>query len=212
MPGALFVVAASADQKLINRLLLHLRDWEYGEEPTWDNFLLITSKSLPETEEPCATTTTPISKSDLSNNVWTGQSIADVESFMLSERKKEVGLNTNTFIVLDEQGVKEGTIILLDSVGSELEEMEVKFKKVRVPWEKAYIMWCNLDIANMDFEDFVDDEDCDESGWRTYKDWDEGQEADDANHIKEKRNRAIAELEKEEKKAELKTGEECRMM
>lgn len=199
MPGALFVTA-SADQKLINRLLLHLRDWEYGEEPTWDSFRLIKSKNIPETEEACVTTTPPISASDLSNNVWTGRSIPDIESFMLDERKKQVGLNTSTFVVLDDQGVKDGTIILFDSLDSGDEEMEVKFKKVRVPWEKAYIMWCNLDIANMDFEDFVDDEDCDESGWRTYKDWDEGQEADDANVIKEKRNNAIAELEKLDKK------------
>ncbi|KAG4075026.1 hypothetical protein HA402_004572 [Bradysia odoriphaga] len=200
MPGALFVVASSADQKLINRLLLHLRDWEYGEEPTWDNFLFITSKNLPETEEACGTTIPPISESDLSNNVWRGKSIADVESFMLSERET-VGLNANSFLVLDEQGVKDGTIILFDSLESGDEEVEVKFKKVRVPWDKAYIMWCNLDIANMDFEDFVDDEDCDESGWRNYKDWDEGQEADDSNHIKVKRNNAIAELEKAEKKS-----------
>ncbi len=198
MPGALFVIASSVDHKLINRLLLHLRDWEYGEEPTWDNFHLITSKDLP--DKPSGTQP-PITENDLSNNAWKGRSISDVESHILTEWKTESELNPNTFIILDDKGVKDGTLIVLDSIVSDDAddpESDVKrFNKVRVPWEKTYIMWCNLDIANMNFEDFVGDEVPDEANWWTYSDWDAGQETEDLKVIKEKRNNAIAELVKD---------------
>lgn len=191
MPGALFVNTSSADYKLVNRLLLHLRDWEYGEDPTWDNFHLITTEIIPATDDDCAKP--PITETGLSNNIWASRSISDIESFMLREREtKETGLNLNTFIILDEQGVKDGTIVLLDSpYNGDEEKMEEKFYKVRVPWAKAYIMWCNLDIANMNFEEFVDEEQGDD--WWTYS-VDQDEDTEDEN-VKEKRQNAIAELE-----------------
>lgn len=69
------------------------------------------------------------------------------------------------------------------------EKTERKFNKVRVPWEKAYIMWCNLDIPNMNFEYFVEDEDGDEVEWWTYSDISEDQdeETHEAKDVKEKK-------------------------
>jgi len=195
MPAALFNITSSADYKLINRLLLHLRDWEYGEDPTWDNFYLITTESLPSADSEC--TKPSITEKDVSNNVWANKSIADIESFIIKERNKvnkETDLNLNTFTILDEQGVKDRTIILLDTQYNEDGEMiEDRFNKVRVPWEKAYIIWCNLDIANMDFTDFVEDAEAN-GDWWTYMedDTDPNEET-----VKVKREKAIAELEKE---------------
>lgn len=58
-------------------------------------------------------------------------------------------------------------------------------------------MWCNLDIPNMNFEDFVEDEDGDEVEWWTYSDISEDQdeETQEAKDVKEKRQNAIVELE-----------------
>ena len=40
------------------------------------------------------------------------------------------------------------------------------FSKVRVPWEEVTSMFVNLDIANMDFEDFCNEEHGDdEDNW-----------------------------------------------
>lgn len=196
MPSPLFVIASSADHKLVNRVLLHLRDWEYGEDPTWDNFHLTTLTTFPEIDG--AFTSPPITESDLSNNNWTGKSISDVETYILSEPKTNArGLNLSTFLILDDQGAKDGTIILLDVPYSEEDGdddvgiVKKRFNKVRVPWEKTYIMWCNLDIANMDFADFVVHEDGDDVEWWTYTD--SGGNEEQA--VKDKRNNAIAELE-----------------
>lgn len=197
MPAALFVNTPSADYKLVNRVLLHLRDWEYGEDPSWDNFHLIKAEILPETVGQFGTQP-PIAENDLSNNIWANKSISDIQSFMLTERgkkNKENELNLNTFVILDEQGVKDGTVVLLDSpYNGDEDKMEERFNKVRVPWKKTYIMWCNLDIANMNFEDFVEDEEGDEVDWWTYA-VDQDEETEEEKNVKEKRNSAIAELE-----------------
>ncbi|EMC98702.1 hypothetical protein BAUCODRAFT_30977 [Baudoinia panamericana UAMH 10762] len=45
----------------------------------------------------------------------------------------------------------------------------VTFGRTRLPYVEAYSMWCNLDIANMDFEDFIVYEgELDEDGYLTY--------------------------------------------
>lgn len=196
MPSPLFVIAQSADHKVVNRLLLHLRDWAYGESPTWDCFHLVTMEKLPGAGAAC--TIPPVSESDLSNNVWKGKTVSDVEGFLLNDGNEKHELNVNTFLILDEQGVKDGTVIMLNLPYNDDEEDEEpnqkRYDKVRVPWGKTYIMWCNLDIANMDFQDFVEDNDGDDDDveWWTYRD-----DADDRteDEIKDKRNDAIVELE-----------------
>lgn len=183
MSSPLFVITTTVDCKLINRLLLHLRDWEYGEDPTWDNFTLITTAILPEADN---ASIPPITESDLANNIWANQTISDIESFMLNKPYA-------IFLVLDEQGAKDGTIILLELADSdENEGKPKKFNKVRVPWERAYIMYCNLEIANMGFDEFVEEQEGDEVEWWKYKD---DQDDELPEEIKEKRHNAITELE-----------------
>lgn len=199
MPCPLFIITPYVDHKLVNRLLLHLRDWEYGEDPTWDCFKIITSESFAGADGE-SVTKPPITVADLSNNIWASKSISDVEAFVINERNKaDEGndYNLTTFTILDEQSVKDGTIIVLHSpYDGDEDKVEEKFYKVRVPWDKAYLMWCNLDIGNMDFEDFVEDTDESEDDWWTYNDISDGSEAeaDGARVVKEKRDMAIAEL------------------
>ncbi|KAK5112393.1 hypothetical protein LTR62_004356 [Meristemomyces frigidus] len=49
------------------------------------------------------------------------------------------------------------------------DEEKDSFARVRVPWTEVYPVFCNLDIANMDFEDFAEtEEDVDEDGCFPY--------------------------------------------
>jgi hypothetical protein len=38
-----------------------------------------------------------------------------------------------------------------------------------VPWDDAYLIWCNLEIVNTSFEDFVEEDEGDEQDWFTYQ-------------------------------------------
>nr|OQO27152.1 hypothetical protein B0A51_05147 [Rachicladosporium sp. CCFEE 5018]OQO28594.1 hypothetical protein B0A51_05413 [Rachicladosporium sp. CCFEE 5018] len=61
-------------------------------------------------------------------------------------------VRTTLFLVIDDEGLEADEVVLL-----------------RVPIEEAHTMFVNLDVANMDFEDFADgDEGADEDGWWVY--------------------------------------------
>lgn len=88
--------------------------------------------------------------------------------------------STSLFLLLDDEGVENQTILIFNRAGNDPEEDKFgyvdEFNKVRVPWECAYSMWCNLDIANMGFDEFCNEEDMLDSTkdgtprrWWTYK-------------------------------------------
>ncbi|KAF1351379.1 hypothetical protein BDV97DRAFT_369020 [Delphinella strobiligena] len=170
--GTLFITAPNADAKSVNRLLLHLRDWEYSDEETWDRFELITSKTLP---SDVSETAPPVI--DLPANKWAGKSVQDVESFALAncdwKNWKGEGRQLHIPVIVDEQGMNDGTCVLLNLVfDGEREPMQFldRYYRVRLPWAGTYIAWCNLDIANMNFEEFCDEEKGDTGdGWWEYK-------------------------------------------
>ncbi|GJC81369.1 hypothetical protein ColLi_04207 [Colletotrichum liriopes] len=150
--SSLFITAKNADVKLVNRLLLTLRDWEFGEEPSWDNF------ALPPLQE-------------FSQNEWEGATIEEIETVILAtDREKESAHgkvngpnNLLLFLVLDDQGVTDRTVILFeraigDADGGDAEAIDfpARFNKLRTPWTNAYTDWCNLDIANIGFSEMCD--------------------------------------------------------
>lgn len=90
-------------------------------------------------------------------NEWAGKEIKDIESFMLEfQPAKEDRLNVYDFIVIDEQAKKEKNAILFDRVLDENCNFINSFNKVRVPWYDTWLIFANLDIRNMDFEEYVD--------------------------------------------------------
>jgi len=175
--GLIFVTAPEADYKLINLMLLQIRDWEYGAH---DRFKIVTTKNAYDLESDSAETSPPLSSSSL-DNAWAGAALEDVEGFCLDLARDVENLKRNLdaslYVVVDSAGAQAHSCILGRRAHSYDEEEDVvssldRFDKMRVPWEKLYVPWCNLDIANMDFEDFTleaDDGGEGEDGWFTFK-------------------------------------------
>lgn len=190
--GLLFVIAPEADHKVINHLLLRLRDWEYESN---DRFKLITSKSIDaltpaagegneeeekeekEKEDTIAATSAPVDP-DLVNE-WSGASLEEVEAFCLElDKAPEDGaikkaLDTHLFVVLDTDGIGGETCILGERVIAWEDEpisYPEEFNKARLPWDETYLTWCNLDISNMGWDEFMeeDSQEVPEDRWWTY--------------------------------------------
>jgi hypothetical protein len=167
--GLLFVTAPEADYKLINLMLLHLRDWQYG---SGDGFKLVTTKNAYDLESDTTSTSPPLSSSSL-DNAWAGAALEDVEGFCMD-------LDETMYVVVDSTGAQAHSCILghraIDAEAEEFIQLD-RFDKMRVPWEKLYSPWCNLEIANMDFEEFTQEGGGGgegEDGWFTFQDVTEG--------------------------------------
>jgi hypothetical protein len=191
--GLLFVTAPEADYKLINLMLLHLRDWEYG---SGDRFTLVTSKNAHDLESNTVETSPPLSSSSL-DNAWAGAALEDVEGFCMDLARDEENLKRNLdaslYVVVDSTGAQAHSCILglraCDAEAEEVIQLDC-FDKMRIQWEKLYSPWCNLDIANMDFEDFTqegEDGGGREDGWFTFKDVMEGDDLSEENRGKRDR-------------------------
>lgn len=201
----IFVTDPNADFKAINRLLIYLHDWEYGNQDAYDEeenvFTLLTTRSLEdvrtmvkdegdEKKYKIPSTNPPVSQP--LENAWAGASTEEVEDFvaqLYAEPEESLihrGGYGSLFILVDEEGFKDLTCAVCQIVRTyDEDEEEMKyggdgektlFNKVRMPWVEAYSCWCNLDIANMDFMDFVDDDEQDDGntgGWYKSRHWDE---------------------------------------
>ncbi|EFQ33552.1 hypothetical protein CGRA01v4_13536 [Colletotrichum graminicola] len=131
----LFITAEDADVKLVNRLLLNLRNWDFTSEG--DTFVLITSKTdtLPMDMEP---TQPPLQ--EFRRNEWKGAAIEDIEKQsahgQVTESSNELGL----FLVLDDQGAADGTVALFQrAIDADAEPIAYpeRFNKFRTLWTNA---------------------------------------------------------------------------
>lgn len=196
--GYLIINTPKATFKTINRLLLHLRDWQYGEDPHWDCQAVLFSiddANLPQThykadqgDEKILQPTIPPIQPPLPVNQWSGLSIPEIEKILLLKQRSLV-------LLLDDEGMRTETIIIAehamdDDVDPESTDVVYlpEYNKVRVPWDQAYIIWCNLDIANMSFGDYcVEHQAPRENGfWWTY---------DGADYLEDDRERIVARRE-----------------
>ena len=113
----IFVTAASADFKVINEMLVYLRDWEDG---SGDTFHLQTSNTIEESlktsEEPVAIPVAVpgnFTAESFDTNAWAGASMAEVETFATQELEHIASpqAHVSFFLVLDEQGVDDHTVL-----------------------------------------------------------------------------------------------------
>jgi hypothetical protein len=189
MAGLLFVTAPEADFKIINHALLCMRDWDESDG-SLDAFKLITDKAAIRTDNDG----TPIPLKSLPENAWSGAKLQDIEAYCMQLGKGEdEQKGASLFVTIDSAGLKTETCILGSMPDDDPESPGTfpgRYDKVRVPWDDVYTIWCNLDIANMNFEEFVEEEEGDEQGWFTYQSI---YEDDDVHH---------ATLERRNKKAE----------
>ncbi|KAL1595796.1 hypothetical protein SLS60_009485 [Paraconiothyrium brasiliense] len=182
MPGIIIVTAQNADAALINRLLLYVRDWEFSGDSIddADSFaILSTQQELLRVRGDSNEGITRPPIQEFPENEWEGLTIEEVEKIMLDNDSEKNG-STSLFLVLDDEGAEEGTILVAHRASNDPEEDKFEyvndFNKVRVPWECVYGMWCNLDIANMGFDEFCNEDDILDSTkngeprrWWTYK-------------------------------------------
>jgi hypothetical protein len=113
----IFVTAASADFKVINEMLVYLRDWEDG---SGDTFHLQTNNTIEESlktsEEPVAIPVAVpgnFTAEYFDTNAWAGASMAEVETFATQELEHIASpqAHVSFFLVLDEQGVDDHTVL-----------------------------------------------------------------------------------------------------
>jgi hypothetical protein len=161
--GLLFVTSPTADYKTVNLLLHNLQDWEYSKGDL--NFHLITTKNAYDLELPPGSTcleTTPPALDATFDNGWAGASLKDVEGFcldMIHSDEMEM-ISPGLFVVVDEAGFEKREAILCERDVKEPEDDEGEFEdldsfaKMRVPWSELHSCWCNLNIANMGFDEF----------------------------------------------------------
>lgn len=186
----LFVTASEAEHKAINRLLLYLRDWE---DENGDDFKLVTSKTTERMiQDPselgndkskvvpiAAATSAPVDP-DLINE-WAGASITDVEKFC--NKTQDAGL----WVILDAEGLRDQTCILAEYVTEEKDEGDMtvteEFNKARVPWHQVRLICCNLEIANVGWDEYMEEDSEDPEGkWWTLSD----EDTDDHQAVRDK--------------------------
>ncbi|KAK6438875.1 hypothetical protein LTR95_004921 [Oleoguttula sp. CCFEE 5521] len=177
MTGLIFVTCPSSPHniKRLNLAFTLLRNWEYLDGAS--NYHLVISRNAYELEAtPLATTVVPIS---LDDNAWTGASISEMEAYMLDisrvDEKQRPDTDAGLFLIIDDQGVVDGTAVLLEhryeadeDADEEGAERVTGFNKVRVPWEEVNDIFVNLEIANMNFEEFCEEDQGNEQGWFEY--------------------------------------------
>lgn len=190
MSGLLFIIAPEADYKIINRILLYLRDWEYG---ALDSFKLVITKNAYDLDSfdkgSAIESTSPPVPADF-ENAWAGASLEDIEDFCLDLAREHTNSGKGRlYVVVDSQGVDDHTSI----VGERMIEYEnepisypERFKKMRLPWDETYLTWCNLNIANMNFEEFTEERDADYEEtlmrqWWTYRSVSDGPDLSEKN-------------------------------
>ncbi|KAJ7784205.1 hypothetical protein B0H16DRAFT_1657921 [Mycena metata] len=148
----------------LNRAFLLIQDFEFGEYPKDSQWTLITSKEA--SSEPPPATVLPIS--DISdNNAFASSSMAEISTFIRENEDfmGKMGVSTGDWLIIDQKGLETSTCLACERFYDPGEDeeggggeagMTGEFRACRLPYEWAWSIICNLDIANMDFEDFVD--------------------------------------------------------
>ncbi len=147
---------------MLNKAFLLLRDFEFTADPIADSsWVLLTSLTLPD-ESP---TPTSIPLNDISQNDFANSSFSDINAFVRSHEAKfkALALTTSNWLIIDQKGLDTSTCLVVEQVydseyTNEEGRMTDDFRAARLPYTEAWSMYCNLDIANMDFEDWVDEE------------------------------------------------------
>ncbi|EME86911.1 uncharacterized protein MYCFIDRAFT_172604 [Pseudocercospora fijiensis CIRAD86] len=189
----------SPAQSSLNRFLLDVHDWEFESGA---RFSVVDSRNAYEVGERYQDGVEPMEPGhfteDNLESPWSGLSIGDVEAFCIDAAKTSEREEPSLFLILDDQGITDETVILAQRHFGEDDKFMNNFDKVRIPWSGAYSMWCNLDIANMEFEEFCEGE-ADEEGWWEANDFAKGvgdDLSDEKRELKDEERRKLQEAGK----------------
>jgi hypothetical protein len=101
------------------------------------------------------TTTEPILNHD-----FAGANLSDVSNFVETNETqlKKLNFTTYNWVVIDQNGLDSSTCILVHrKYDPKKKKKSHESEAVRLPFGEAWLMFANMDIANMGFEDWVDD-------------------------------------------------------
>ncbi|KAJ7753296.1 hypothetical protein B0H14DRAFT_3512752 [Mycena olivaceomarginata] len=201
-------VTAKLSPRALNRALLLIQDFEYADYPAGSKWVLLTSAQLPSAAP--GPMLLPVTHVDFSadnggGNAFASKSLAEISAFVDAngDALLKIGVTWAHWVVIDQKGLETSTCLVC-KCGSGFDEEEEEggggltseFRACRMPYEMALSMIVNLDIANMDFEDFVDEKaGVQEDGvwkWRSFDPSDRGTEDMTAEEIK--REKALQEL------------------
>lgn len=139
----------------MNKAWILLQDFEFGEDAS--SWILITSTKLPDSPPVSTrtlTTTEPIPDHDLA-----GLSISEITNFVRDNeaRLKELEISNHLWVIIDQAGLDNSTGIVVEThYDYENKGYTYDFKAGRLPLVDLWGMYCNLDIANMGFEEWMD--------------------------------------------------------
>ncbi|KAF8149245.1 hypothetical protein K438DRAFT_1989008 [Mycena galopus ATCC 62051] len=159
-------VTAKPPPKALNRALLLIQDFEYSEYPEGSQWTLLTSKEMPAS----APEATALPVSDIrDSNDFAEMSFSEINAFVRAneEALKGIDVSSGDWLIIDQKGFETSTCLVCEQVYNPGEEEEggegeqgltSEFRACRMPYEEAHGMIVNLNIANMGFEDWVDEE------------------------------------------------------
>ncbi|KAF2152884.1 hypothetical protein K461DRAFT_293200 [Myriangium duriaei CBS 260.36] len=155
MSDPLLVVTATAgvDAKFLTRLAIELRDYEFCEytETNDDRYVVALS---PSDAKKSIRLQPPILDWKDQDNHFAGKTLQEIETFATEyQNEEDTEVDYYNFFVIDDRAVQDGTCVLLSRRMDE-EGQWREFQKMRLPRGSADTTWANLNIANMDFEDF----------------------------------------------------------
>lgn len=182
--------------------------------PSW---ALLRDKTLPRKIADVEPTTVPV---DISgdealtpeNNAFSCSSADEIEEFIVESEKEfnKLKLSIYNWIIIDDRGFEGETCLVCENYdpdedeavdeeeggegkgeGGKEKQDPPSYRMARVPWIYAWNMFVNLDIANMGFDEWVDEE----AGMQDDGAWKYAQWVDDTGDDETRRKRAEA-LEK----------------
>ncbi|KAJ7461663.1 hypothetical protein FB451DRAFT_1371347 [Mycena latifolia] len=199
---AVFLTAPRVAPKALNRAFLLIQDFEFSNYPADSRWMLLTSKDLP--AKPFVASTLPLP--EISGNDFAGMSLDEINAFVRSHSSALEGkdLSASNWLVIDQKGLESFTCLVCEQYynpgddegeGEGEEGMTDKFRACRLPYEEAHAVIANLDIANMGFEDFVDeDAGPQEDGSWNWVSFSSATEETGSNEVEIKREKALKEL------------------
>jgi hypothetical protein len=141
----------------LNKAWILLQDFEFTDSDDEGSWVLLTSTDLPGVlPKPTRllTVTEPIHDQGLADSTFD-----EIGIFVRDNATQLANLNITTYnwIIIDQTGLDSSTCILVHRLYNEgKKEIGHDFNAIRIPFTEAWSMFTNLDIANMDFEDWAD--------------------------------------------------------
>ncbi|KAF2671668.1 hypothetical protein BT63DRAFT_176896 [Microthyrium microscopicum] len=154
-----FLTATNVEPKILNKAWILIQDYEFTDPEDEPSFILLTSANLPDSTPKGVrqfTTTTPIADNDLAD--LSMDKLRDLIQSKIS-KFQDLNITTENWVMIDQTSLESEQCILVNRIyDDEAEEISWEIQALRIPLTEVYSMYANLDIANMDFEDWVDED------------------------------------------------------